>query len=458
MVIPERIERKYEPYPEYRDSGVEWLGKIPAHWEVKKLKYLCSKSAIYGANAAADSYSESGIRFLRTSDIDDNGNLIDDNPVHIDPTSVQDYRLVSGDLLVSRSGTIGRSFLYDNTQHGECAYAGYLVRFVPNKKLVPKFAFYFTKSATFQDWLQVSVIQSTIGNVNGQKYANMPMPTAEVTEQQAIADFLDRETARIDELIARKQRLIELLQEQRTALITRAVTKGINPDVPMKDSGVEWLGEIPANWEVKKLKYVVVTNPGAIKSGPFGSQILTSEMSGSDVKVYNQRNVVDQDFDAGENYITQAKYLELSSFTVYVGDILITTRGTIGRCAIVPQQAPLGILHPCLMRIQPDIKKILSNYLKIIIQDSALFYSQLQYFSNATTIDVVYTDTLKNIKIPLPPPTEQLAIIDFFNQETARIDSLVDRINRAVEKLQEYRSALITAAVTGKIDVRQHVS
>ena len=227
-LITRTITRGLNPDAPMKDSGVEWLGEIAAHWRVKKLKHLCSRSAIYGVNEAANSYSETGIRFLRTSDIDDNGDLLDNNPVYIVPVSVQEYRLINGDLLVSRSGTLGRSLLYDSNRHGECAYAGYLVRFVPNKKLVPKFAFYFTKSVTFQDWLQVSVIQSTIGNINGQKYANMPMPITEVTEQQAIVDFLDHETARIDNLISKINEVVDKLQEYRTALITAAVTGKID--------------------------------------------------------------------------------------------------------------------------------------------------------------------------------------------------------------------------------------
>ena len=227
-LITRTVIKGLNPETPMKDSGVEWLGGIPAHWEVKKLKYLCSKFAIYGANESSNSYIESGIRFLRTSDIDDNGDLVDDNPVHVDPSSVQDYRLITGDLLLSRSGTIGRSFLYDKNRHGECAYAGYLVRFVPNKKLMPKFAFYFTKSSSFQDWLRVSVIQSTIGNVNGQKYANMPIPTSGVTEQKAITDCLNKETSRIDALVSRINQAIEKLQEYRSALITAAVTGKID--------------------------------------------------------------------------------------------------------------------------------------------------------------------------------------------------------------------------------------
>ena len=438
------------------DRVVPWINQCPPEWPLRPLKYAAKINArTLGENTASDFE----ISYIDISSVDANGRQTPAETMTFGDAPSRARRVVSnGEVIISTVRTYLKAINYiENGNDNLICSTGFAV-ITPSPQVHPKFLLYWVRSEWFVNEIVARSVGVSYPAINAIEIGNLPFPTIAVEEQQAIAKFLDRETARIDELIAKNRRLIKLLQEQRTALITRIVTKGLNPDVPMKDSGVEWLGGIPAHWEVKKLKYVVVTNPGAIKSGPFGSQILTSEMSGSDVKVYNQRNVVDQDFDAGENYITQAKYLELSSFTVYVGDILITTRGTIGRCAIVPQQAPLGILHPCLMRIQPDIKKILSNYLKIIIQDSTLFYSQLQYFSNATTIDVVYTDTLKNIKIPLPPPTEQLAIIDFLNQETARIDSLVDRINQAIEKLQEYRSALITAAVTGKIDVRQQVS
>jgi len=433
----------YQPYPEYRDSGIEWLGQIPAHWDINRLKWSVSL----------------------INDKVENGEL--DTP-YLGLENIESWtgRIIESDFRPEQEGA-SNSFRKDDVlfgklrpylakavhaqYHGICTSELMVLR---PKKYWARYLFYYMLSRSTVNIIDSSTYGVKMPRANWQFIGNLPFLLPPLPEQQAIADFLDRETSRIDELIARKKRLIELLQEKRTALITRAVTKGLNPDAPMKDSGVEWLGQIPAHWEVKKIKHLVMHRPGAIKSGPFGSQILTSDMRGSDVKVYNQRNVVDQDLNAGEDYVTQEKYLELKAFTVYTGDILITTRGTIGRCAIVPKQAPLGILHPCLMRIQADIKKVSPNYLKIIIQDSILFYSQLQFFSNATTIDVVYTETLKNIRIPLPTTTEQQAIADFLDRETARIDGLISKINQAIEKLQEYRSALITAAVTGKIDVR----
>jgi type I restriction enzyme S subunit len=273
-------------------------------------------------------------------------------------------------------------------------------------------------------------------------------------EQRDIAFFLDRETAKIDALIAKKERLIELLQEKRTALITQAVTKGLDPNVHMKDSGVEWLGEIPAHWDLLPLIRCVLPNAGAIKTGPFGSQLLTADMQGKDVKVYNQRTVIDRDFLAGDEFISLQKFRELEAFEVHPGDVLVTTRGTIGRCAIVPEDSGHGILHPCLMRIQPDPARILREYIALLIQESYLVRTQLALASNATTIDVIYSDTMRRILVPKPPITEQVAIVNWIDERVAKIYRLVEMISEAIDRLKEYRTALISAAVTGKIDVR----
>jgi type I restriction enzyme S subunit len=193
------------------------------------LKYACNQSAIYGANVSASEYTDEGVRFIRTTDISDRGELLSDDAVYLDRGIVEDYLLEDGDLLLSRSGTVGRSFICDGQASEECAYAGYLVGFkIKESVLLPKIAFYFTKSKQFEEWISLSVISSTIGNVNGQKYANMPLPVPPLSEQRAIAAYLDRETARIDALIGKAEAMIECLQEYRTALISAAVTGKID--------------------------------------------------------------------------------------------------------------------------------------------------------------------------------------------------------------------------------------
>lgn len=210
------------------NSRVEWLGDVPSHWTVARLKQVCCESALYGANESAESYADDGVRFLRTTDIDDNGGLRTEGAVYLDRALVGEYILKNGDLLISRSGTLGRSFIYNAQRHGECAYAGYLVRFVLDRDMEPRFAFYFTKSRHFADWLSISVIQSTIGNVNGQKYANMPLPVPPLDEQRGIVAYLDRETSRLGELIGKVREHIGALREHRTALISAAVTGKID--------------------------------------------------------------------------------------------------------------------------------------------------------------------------------------------------------------------------------------
>ena len=222
-IISHVVTKGLNPNEKMKDSGVEWLGEVPAEWTVKKLKNVCSQSALYGANIASSQYEEEGVRFLRTTDISDDG-VLKNGGVFVQANLIEDYMLNDGDLLISRSGTVGRSFLYKSQHHGLCAYAGYLVRFVPSSGVLPEYLFLFTKTQAFQKFLQVMAISSTIENVNGEKYANAPFCIPPLREQIAIAAFLDREKAKSDMLIERCETAIELLKERRTALIAAAVT------------------------------------------------------------------------------------------------------------------------------------------------------------------------------------------------------------------------------------------
>ena len=208
--------RALKPYPAYKDSRIAWLGEVPEHWQVRRLKTLCSRSALYGANVAATSYTTAGVRFLRTTDITEDGQL-NGRGVFLPQESVDNYLLADGDVLISRSGTIGRSFLYERRIHGPCAYAGYLVRFVPAPIALPKYIFLFTKTHAFAGFLRVKAISSTIENVNGEKYANCPLPLPPHSEQAAIVRFLDHADRRIRRYIRAKQQLITLLAETREA-------------------------------------------------------------------------------------------------------------------------------------------------------------------------------------------------------------------------------------------------
>ena len=211
-----------------------------------------------------------------------------------------------------------------------------------------------------------------------------------------------------------------------------------------QDSGVAWLGDVPSHWEVKRLKFLITE----LRVGPFGSAIKISDYAESENLLYNQRTVLDNNFFENVISITDEKYVELCSFQVYAGDFLITTRGTIGKVAIVPKNASKGIIHPCLIRFRIDESRIFPRLLKIIFNETAFFQDQLKLKSNATTIDVIYSNSLKELILLLPPLPEQTAIAAFLDCKLVQIDALISKQETLLAKLAEKRTALITHAVT----------
>ena len=215
-----------------------------------------------------------------------------------------------------------------------------------------------------------------------------------------------------------------------------------------KQTGVAWFSSIPSHWRAEKIKFSFRGSSGSIKTGPFGSQLKFEDMQGLDIKVYNQKNVIQGDLSLGDEYIDYDKFELLKAFEVFEEDLLITTRGTIGRCKLVPKGSKRGILHPCLMRIQFDSNKINYRYFEYLLEESKLLLVELALKSNSTTLEVIYSETLKNIYAPIPPVLEQTQIAKFLDHKTAQIDRLIAKKKALIEKLNEKRTALITQAVT----------
>ena len=215
-----------------------------------------------------------------------------------------------------------------------------------------------------------------------------------------------------------------------------------------KPSGIDWIGEVPIHWEVLKIKQYLKSDKNAIKTGPFGSDLKFEDLVEDGIKVYNQKSILSNDWTSGEGYITDEKYTQLETCTIYPNDLVITTRGTIGKAAIFPLNAEKGILHPCLMRIQLNEKKCFLPFILHVINDSTYFIEALKFQSNATTIEVIYSDTLKEVKITLPPLTEQLTIANYLDHQTQKIDRLIANKKAQAEKLKELRQIEINNAVT----------
>ena len=440
-----------KPYPAMKDSGVEWLGDVPKHWTTERFKSSMHNiveqtterrgTGLYVALEHVESWTGR----LRHAGLD----------VSFD-SQVKCFR--SGDVLFGKlrpylakvtrptsDGICVGEFLVLRPRHSN-ATAPYMEQQLRSKPII--------------DAVNSSTFGAKMPRADWQFMGGMSIALPPLPEQAAIVRFLDHADRRIRRYLRAKQQLITLLEEQKQAIIQQAVTGQIDirtgkPYQAYKPSGVEWLGDVPEHWEVGPLKRFAARRLGAIKAGPFGSQLTAAEMTDADFKVYTQRNVIDRDLEKGFNYISNAKFHALRAFEVFPGDVLVTSRGTIGRTALVTEDHERGVLHPCLLRVQLDYGHLVPEFLMALLQDSQLLPRQLTFLSNATTIDVIYSSTLANIIVPVPPLDEQQAILKDVSARTTSVTSAEFQTLKELALLREYRTRLIADVVTGKLDVRE---
>lgn len=440
-------------YDSYKDSGVQWIGKIPSHWNVGNLLYFL-RSKICDGPHETPNLVDDGVPFISIDSLNDTCRIdLDVVKKYISEEDYQRYyqkaNLEEGDVLFTKAATIGKTAIVGKEKFMVWSPLAILK---PNSNLIcSKFLYYIVGCS--------KAVEETVlmGNVNTQ--VNLGMRDLEklriacpsISEQKQIVSFLDKKCEEIDKAMASQLKRIDLLGELRQNIITHAVTRGINPDAPLKDSGVEWIGEVPKHWEVRKLKNICKSEKYAIKTGPFGSQLKGQDLQPEgDVRVYNQRNVIDNQFEETSFFVSYAKAKELENFYTQPSDLLITSRGTIGKCAVLPNDAPMGILHPCLIALRIDQKICSIKWAQLFIGESSCFATNVFLNSNATTIEVIYTETLKDVAIPIPPIGEQKQIVAYVYKQTASIDKSIGKANRQIELLQELKQSIITEVVTGK--------
>lgn len=434
-------------YPEYKDSGIEWIGDIPREWRSSRLKFLLRRKLEYGANEAAEEENYQNPRYIRITDFGSNGQLRADTFKSLPPSIALDYLLDEGDVLFARSGaTVGKTFLFKGYE-GRACFAGYLIRASADRdKLRSEFLYYITQSNFYENWKKSIFIQATIQNIGADKYQNLHLAFPSIQEQSTIVSFLDHKTRQIDELIAKKERLIELLKEERSAVINRAVTKGIDPDVPMKESGIEWLGEIPAHWEVKSLKrisrirYGLGQPPRTLEGGlPI---IRATNIQRGKIVLENMMYVDPDDLPMERCPILRKDEIIVVRSGAYTADSAIITpefEGSVSgydmviTCqSILPQFLSFGLLAPYIL-----------NHQLIPISSRAA-----QPHLNA--------EELGSTLVVLPSMAEQEKIVNFLCIEEKRIDTAIELISKEIDLLSEYKTSLINEAVTGKIDVRDY--
>lgn len=430
------------PYARYKPSGVDWLGSIPANWSTVPLKHVTD--FVNGMAFKPDQWSVDGVPIIRIENLngspDFNG---------FQGAVSQKYHVGKGDLLFGWSGNRGTSFgpflWWRDGRH----YLNQHIFKLENFDCDKGWLYWCLKAVTRTIEDEAHGIIGMVHVTRG-KLGAVRVPEVSLGEQRAIANFLDRRTRAIDELIRKKERLIELLQEKRQALITQAVTKGLDPNVPMKDSGVPWLGEIPAHWEVKKLRWVLRQSPRNGVSPPNSGAAITPTFSIAAVRdgiVRIADNIKFADIDPSDAF----------PFRVGHGDVLVM-RGNgsldlVGSAGIVNEEPPEGCIYPDILIRLRGGTTIRPLYLVSILNSQPLRAQVETAARTAAGIWKISGGSLAAFRIPLPSVEEQETIIRHIAEATGKSRHAVDLVVRQIDRLREYRQALISAAVTGQIEV-----
>ena len=448
------LSGKYQTYPEYKRISSKWVAEIPTHWQSIFFKRIVIgiKDGTHGTHVRVNE----GLPFLSAKNVMYSGINISDSESMI---SKKDHQEITGngfpkkgDLLITCVGTIGRTCVYEFDEPHAFQRS---VAFLRLSRLAEsKFYKYFVESKPYQSQLEAQSKASAQSGVYMGDLINTLTVLPPKNEQQKIANFLDYETAKIDTLIEKQQQLIKLLKEKRQAVISHAVTKGLNPNAPMRDSGVEWLGQVPEHWDVARFKHLV--HEGV--AGPYGSSLTKSMYLLKGIRVYGQQQVIPDDFSVGDYYISEKKFEEMRRYEVFPNDILISVMGTVGKVAVAPENIERGIINPRLVKYKVMEDKVHPYFIKLSI-GSDVSQSRLLFSSQGSTMDGLNMQILGELPIPYPPSlNDQTEILNEVSRQDDKFENLLRKTQVTVELLSERRTALISAAVTGKIDVRDWVA
>lgn len=447
--VGQQRPRRFPPYPEYKESGVDWLRDVPAHWEMKRLKTVATVQL-----SNVDKHSEEGqgpVKLCNYVDVYYNDVItadLDFMNATATPDQMRRFRLRVGDVLVTKDSESWTDIavpavVAEDLPNVLCGY--HLAHIRPAPGLDGRFLARQFAAIGARDQFHVAANGITRFGLGGGALRGAFFAIPPIDEQQAIADFLDRETAKIDALVARKERLIELLQEKRTALITRAVTRGLDLNVPMKDSGVEWLGEIPVHWDAGALSRWWTVLDCKHRTVPFLNEGIAVASIG---EVQGLR--VDLS-DANRTSIEEYKRMIEGGREPRIGDIIYSRNATVGEAAIVDNNDAFCIGQDVsLIRSVSDEPLFLLHTLR-----SGVVLAQLEALMVGSTFKRINVGQIKKFFIAVPPKSEQEDIAQYAQGIYNATGSLANRVREAIDHLREFRAALISAAVTGKIDVRE---
>ncbi len=437
----------WRPYPEYKDSGVEWLGEVPAHWEVRRLKTVASTRA-----SNVDKKSLEGqqpVLLCNYTDVYYNEhitNALEFMSATATPDQIERYALRVGDVLITKDSESWDDIavpavVTELLENVLCGYHLALIR--PTEEVDGRFLARVFAATGPRDQLEIAANGITRFGLSGDAIRTAVFALPPLPEQQAIAAFLDRKTAEIDGLIAKKEQLIALLREKRAAVITQVVTKGLDAAAVLKDSGVAWLGEVPGHWEVRKIKRLCLVKRGA------SPRPIDDPVYFDDDGEYAWVRIAD--VTASERYLltTTQRLSELGkskSVPLEPGELFLSIAATVGKPIITKIKCCIHDGFVYFIGLHEN-----REYLYYVFSSGEL-YKGLGKLGTQLNLN---TDTIGDIYLPVPPRQEQNDIVSYLDAHLSRLQGVIAKVEEGILHLREYRMALIPAAVTGKIDVRE---
>ncbi|MDJ0696037.1 restriction endonuclease subunit S [Mastigocoleus sp. MO_188.B34] len=421
-----------------------WIKDVRLDWSIKRIKHATYLKARVGWHGLTSSeYLNQGVLLVTGTDFE-NGRVNWETCYRVSEERYQQdsyIQIQEGDLLITKDGTIGKVALVEGLNEPATLNSGIFVTRPLKAVYVNHFMYWLLQSKIFQTFIDYIKVGTTINHLYQNQLSDFAFPVPSLDIQKAIATFLDRKTAAIDELIAKKQRLIELLEEKRTALINHVVTKGLNPNVAMKDSGIPWIGEIPEHWKVVAAKrvasvYVPQRNKPRLNEDNGYPWITLDEIGSMFIETSNKGF-----------YVSDDALIEAGSKPLQIGAVVTGCTGTFGTASITKSTVIINQQLQAYIPINIEV-----DFLRNCIINSSVYFKSV---ATATTIPYVNKTGFEECPVPLPPRQEQILISRWVQEQNKYIDRLILAIRTQINRLQEYRQSLITAAVTGKINVEQ---
>ena len=420
---------EFKIYEDYKNSNMSILGLIPKTWRIVKLKYLCDINT--GNKDTQDNNPNGKYPFyVRSKNI----------------LKIDTYSFDGEAILIPGDGDAGKIFHYVN---GKFDYHQRVYNLHNFRNVNGKYLYYYLFE-TFSKKVEEGTAKSTVESLRLPMLQNFSICIPTPNEQENIVNFLDEKTYQIDNLITKNQKLIELLQEKRTSLINQVVTKGLDPDVPMKDSGIEWIGEIPEHWELQRLKFLISKNP------QYGANCEPE----SNIEKYDYRYIRITDINENAKLNNSVVYLnkeDAKHFILNQDDILFARSGaTVGKTYLYEDNDGKCCFAGYLIRYVLNKDLLIPKFL-LYYTFSKTYSEWIKIVSTQATIQNVSAEKYNNLSIPLPNINEQMQIVNFLEKETSKIDKTIEKIQEKIDLLEEYKTSLIHHTVTGKIDVRDEI-